>query len=232
MRVSRAAQGEKVQEYVASLEAPLRAVLRVCCEQAGVSRGALELCNDVLVAIADSWNDMQGVPARGGVEEGDAELNLARCGAAIGEPEADDDEEEGEDDGGLSKLSRSEALTAAWAALLRCAAGAGGGAVCTDDALLRFVKDAVDFRAVATAAALRDNGAALALPTSEPMRGWATAAATLARLDAAFADAPRLAALPTRVKQHKAYRAIDRRFDGPKNRRTRDFSNFDDDCDY
>ena len=36
-------------------------------------------------------------------------------------------------------------------------------------------------------------------------------------------------ALPSTKKQHKQRRAIDRRFDGPKNQRTRDFSHdFDD----
>ena len=38
-----------------------------------------------------------------------------------------------------------------------------------------------------------------------------------------------LAALPSRLGRHKRYRAIDRRFDGPKHLRTRDYDS-DDDC--
>jgi hypothetical protein len=222
-------QGEHLGTYVLSWEAPLQAVLTICTTP-GASCAALARCNDVLVALADSWEDIKGVPMRGSVEDsvGDgAPLDLSGHGA-------------GKLDS-LQGMQRSSAMEVAWMTLLRCAAATPAERVSDADAL-RWVKDASDF-GHASVALVTDQDERLeecvidaedeAGEGEEPqeseelraMREWCSDASR-ARLLALLGSTAQLEALPTRKVAHKGYRCIDRRFDGPKNRRTRDFDSF------
>lgn len=94
-----------------------------------------------------------------------------------------------------------------------------------DEALLRMVKDAVDHgvsaphKASAEEAELAADG--MRLPASMA-KGRERLTALVVGREAEWS------ALPSTKKHHKQRRAIDRRFDGPKNRRTRDFDDYDD----
>ena len=92
-----------------------------------------------------------------------------------------------------------------------------------DEALLRMVKDAVDHGVPSPHTASEEEAE---LGAEE---GGAHVAAGRARLAALFAGRKaEWSCLASTKKKHNMRRAIDRRFDGPKNRRTRDFDDYDD----
>ena len=167
----------------------------------------------MLVEIAESWRAFSGINFRCCMEESTQESKIDLSSAM---PCADDEEEEEDNDDELNfrSLSRKQAVAVTWAALVQTAAAhlpATG-----EETLQRIVKDALDYgvtQAELTAPSPwceEDGPARLAALLSEPARGA-------------------LRALPSRIQPVKQWRAIDRRFDGPKHRRTRDFGR-DDGC--
>jgi hypothetical protein len=205
-------QGEELCSYVSGLEPHLHAVLTLCTTSPPPPGAAFARANDVLVEIAESWRDMAGVPFRCCMEEAISEAKLDMSGFDDdGAEPAEDEEDEDEDEKG--ELSRADAVAVAWRTLLRAASSSAG---CDDATLLRCVKDASDYDITSLAPAH---------PPAGFFTPWSTAAG-YARLQAALGADGRAArdALPSRLRVHKAYRAIDRRFDGPKHQCTRDFS--------
>ena len=218
-------QGEELCSYVVSLEPHLQAVLRVCTGSPPAPEAALARCNDVLVTIADSWRDMGGINFRCCKDEAvaEAKVDLSGCGVtryALGEHDAEDEDEDEEVQ--LREMGRKDALTLAWHTLI-CAAASGDAG--SDDLLLRILQDATSFDCI-TLEAL----AAAPAPTQEEKRWFSEAGAERLRalLAAGSTVRERMAALPSRLGKVKAYRAIDRRFSGPKHLRTR---HYDDDSD-
>jgi hypothetical protein len=199
---------------VSDLEPHLSAVLAVCTFSPPPPSAAFMRANDVLVEIAESWRDMAGVPFRCCMEEAISEAKIDLSGFDDGaEPEEEEEEEEEDEKGEGAELSRAEAVAFTWRTLLRAAASS---AACDDATLLRCFKDASDC------------GVEALVPAHPPagfFTPWSTAAG-YARLQQAMSaeGCAARAALPTRLREHKGYRAIDRRFDGPKHLRTRDFS--------
>jgi hypothetical protein len=190
----------ELYEYVEKLTPYLKAVLQ-CCQSKDAGAEAFARCNQVLVEIAESWRAFSGIPFRGGIED-------AIAGAAVDLSLPDDEDEDN------SMLSRSEAISEAWVALMQTAAArlpAAGAKT-----LQRIVKDALDYTLFEESDLL----------TAESR--WQTEAGA-ARLSALLSEPSRteLLALPSRLRPIKHYQAIDRRFDGPKHLRTRDFSEFE-----
>ena len=111
-----------------------------------------------------------------------------------------------------SSLSRKNAIAVAWAAVVQTAAARLPQSA--EETLQRIVKDALDYGV--SESGLKEHSS------------WCASKDGSARLAA-------LRALPSRLRHIKQWRAIDRRFDGPKHLRTRDFSDssdyFEDDFD-
>ena len=161
-------QGVELCEYVDRLGAPLRAVL-LACTTSGVPAAVYERCNDVLVAIADSWRDMGGINFRCDKDEAvvDCELNLsgiARTLVFYADEEDEEDDDDGRDD---SKLSRHDAVAMAWCTLLRATSSSGAP---VEEVLLRIVADADEFGYVPMAEL------AQVAPPLESEAGWFTQA--------------------------------------------------------
>jgi hypothetical protein len=205
-------QAETVGEWFDALQAPLQAVLDI-----GVAQGAALLqCNEMLKVVADSWLDLNACPCRCDIREG---LGDSGDQFTLTLPWADGKTLTMTGGGPAGDVESMWGYV--WAALLRTHAAAAKG---TDEALLlQCIKDA------------SDNGAALAGPLGadendeEDCEGAPTADA-LARIVAEKAWVP----LPTTKKVHRMRCAIDRRFDGSPDRRTRDYhlndSSDDDSC--
>lgn len=149
------------------------------------------------------------------MEESTQEAKIDLSSAAPSAAEEDEEKEEEEDELSLSSLSRKQAVGIAWAALVQTAAARLPAA--DAETLQRIVKDALDYGV--TEAELKaaspwraeDGPARLAALLAEPARGA-------------------MCALASRLQPIKQWRAIDRRFDGPKHRRTRDFGGDDGGC--
>ena len=211
--------GEVIREYVGSLEPHLSAVLE-CCASASVTPAALARCNLVMVEIADSWRAMSGVPFRcdPGDEISETRIDLSAMRALLSV--SDDGSDDEDDEEGLEEytlLTREEGIALAWTALARAAASSPA---LDDLQLQRTLKDATDYGV---------SSSTIADAPEEKEEGlWFTAEGAK-RLGAALNPAGKaaLAALPSRLGAIKQYRAIDRRFDGPKHRRTRDFDDYD-----
>jgi len=190
--------------------AHLQAVLE-CCELPECGVAALARCNLVMVEIAESWRQMDGVPFRCSMEDSIRGVSIrlvvlkAEDAKEDDDDEAEDDDEDGEPNAKM--YSRKAAIGTVWAELVQ-AAGARL-AEADDEALKRIVKDALDYGV-----------------TDKELNGgsgvWRTEAGA-ARVSALLTNKAALSALPSRLAQVKHYRAIDRRFDGPKHRRTRDY---------
>ena len=203
-------------EYVESLTPNLSAVLE-CLVAPARTPPSLSRCNDVLLEIAHSWRAMAGIPFRGGHEDPitDAAIDLSEpMGILMGVPEDADPDTDGMDE--FATLDRESAVSLAWTSL---AAAAASCADVDDALLLRILKDALDHGV--TPREFEEE------PFEEEEGAWHTVAGAK-RLVAALGPGGKkaLAATPTRRRAIKHYQCIDRRFDGPKHLRTRDFSDF------
>lgn len=159
---------------------------------------------DTLVAIADAWEHVNQVPFRCGTELGDSDgIDLSTTVL------------------GASDVSRERALASTWAVHLRCAAVASVGGAASEEEFTRAVYDANEFGYL-TKAHLDETDELLA-DGDHGDDEWAAPAARAA-VEAVASDSSRLEALPSRRVAHRPYRAIDRRFCGEKNKRTRWFS--------
>lgn len=198
---------EETDEELAEYAILCREVAAAALHAALVYGAGFDQGHQVLVAVADSWDDIHCIPFRGCPDE-----SLGSTGPA----EAELFYLSGKSGGGTAEVELGDPLDVvqfAWPLLL---AKAAGDATVPDATLARLVKDAVDHgcdaphEASATEAAL-DDGVVVGHDAGR------------ARLAALFGRPAEWSSLATTKKAHKMRRGIDRRFDGPKNRRTRDF---------
>jgi hypothetical protein len=204
-------QCEHLDRYVKAFEPPLRAVLKLSTSsKVAPTQAALDRCNDVLVALADSWLHIQAVQMRGGVQDSvgdEATLDLRGCRVpttlpdSYGEYDADE----------MACVNHVEAMEMAWAVLLLRAASTKAVG---DDALRRYARDAADFELDVIVQRQANNA---------PARGGGAAS----RLKRVLADGAALAALGTRRVEHRPFAFLDRRYDGTPERMTRDWSDLD-----
>ena len=182
-----------------------------CCELEDCGAAALARCNLVMVEIGESWRQMDGVPFRCSMEDSIRGV-LIRLVVVSDAAEDDDDDDDEDGEPGAKMYSRKEAVNAVWAELAQAAAARLSAE--DDETLKRIVKDALDY----------------GVPEKE-LKGasgvWRTEGGA-ARLAALLANKAALSALPSRLVQVKEHRLIDRRFNGPKHRRTRDYDSGDD----
>ena len=195
-------QGDTLCDWFNHIADPLQSVLTVGVEK----KTALFECNEILKAVSDSWYDLCACPMRGTVEDNADNYECASCKLTI--PGHDEDKFTMDD--GVSRV-----WSYVWTALLRVHAAR---ADVDTSVLLQCIKDAtvngVNFSVGGAGDHDLDDFAALksidckALDTVIAERKWA--------------------ALPNTRKHHRMRRAIDRRFNGPPERRTRSYHLFDD----
>ena len=247
-------QGEECLEWVASCGVLVESALRVgvafgCGHELGhavlmcatalpvastprATAGGLRLASAVAAAtplrnsaapypvprhVADTWSQIEKIPFRcdpgecisDGAWQDGSKIFLDLIG------DADDDQARAAE---YPCHSADALCSLAWPLLLGAAAASPAVG---DEALLRMVKDAVDHGVCAPHKASEEEvelaSDGMRLPTS-----MATGRERLAAL--VVGRKAEWSALPSTKKEHKQRRAIDRRFDGPKNQRTRDFS--------
>jgi len=184
-------QGEELVEYVNLAKDFFQAVCNVGIEKdVGHDR-----CHQVMKVIADTWDNMNTIPMRGGIKEGfECELELSVSGKKESFP------------------SIQSAISYVWRRLL-CSAVAKG----VDEAtMFQYIKDSVD------------NGTDIDGEDEDPDPDSEVLKRGYEKLKALYNQKEKWTTLPTTKKFHKERRCIDRRFDGPKERRTRDFSHIND----
>ncbi|KAJ1448171.1 hypothetical protein M885DRAFT_540121 [Pelagophyceae sp. CCMP2097] len=171
--------------------------------------GAFDQCHLVLLAISDTWADINCIPFRCGPDVIDEASNDSI--------EVDFQSTGGGDTATVDLGNPQAVVNFAWPLLL---AKVAGDAAVSDGILFRLIKDAFDNR------------------TKEPQKPSETEGelpagvvfgieAGRARIAALFDRRAEWDSLTTTVKKHKMRRGIDRRFDGPKHMRTRNFSDSD-----
>ena len=181
------------------------------CLRVGVSHGvAFDQCHEVLKLVADTWDNINAIPFRGDVGEDvsnvdrSIELHLGGEGTAT-----------------YSLTSPEGLYSLAWPCLL---ARAAAEAAMPDAALMRMLKDAVDHGVNAPHKASEEE-----VELGTGVIGVQLAAGRV-RLAGIFDERkPEWSRLASTKKKHKMRRAIDRRFDGPKHLRTRDYGSDSDD---
>jgi hypothetical protein len=181
------------------------------CLRVGVGTGVgFDQCHEVLKLVADTWDNINAISFRGDVGEDVSNVDSSiECDLG------------GEGTATYSLTSPEGLLSLAWPCLL---ARAAADAAMPDAALMRMLKDAVDHGVGAPH-----------LPSEEEAElesgaVGARLAAGRERLATLFKERKaEWSGLASTKKKHKMRRAIDRRFDGPKHRRTRDFGDSDDD---
>lgn len=181
------------------------------CLRVGVGHGvAFDQCHEVLKLISDTWGNINAIPFRCDVGEDVSNVDTA-IEVDLG----------GEEAGSHHLTSPEGLLSLAWPCLL---ARAAADAAMPDAALLRMIKDAVDHGVDAPHKASEEEE-----ELGEGVVGVRVAAGR-PRLSTLF-DGRRAewSGLASTKKKHKMRRAIDRRFDGPKHLRTRDFGSDDED---
>lgn len=185
------------------------AVVEVCM-RVGVGHGvAFDSCHEVLKLVADTWENINTIPFRCDVGE-----DVSNCDENI---EAD----LGGEETATYQLTSPDSLVAlAWPLLL---ARAAADANVPDESLLRMLKDAVDYGFHAPHEPSEEEDE---LKTGTDIGSQVIAGR--ARLGALFTTRKaEWSGLASTKKKHKMRRAIDRRFDGPKHMRTRDYSSDD-----
>lgn len=176
--------------------------------QVGVQTGTgFDNCHEMLKIVTDTWSNIQAIPFRGCPEDSLGEQEGAKM--KLGDSKT------------LRVKSAKGLVAYAWPLLL---ARAAADQAVTDAALMQMIKDA------------HDNG------VTQPEKPHAKesipriASADLpevvqrgrARVEQLVARKEEWMALPSTKKVHRMRRAIDRRFDGPLHRRTRDPRMFED----
>jgi hypothetical protein len=169
--------------------------------QVGVQRGAgFDHCHEILKIVQDTWSNIQAIQFRGCPAE------------SLGEQEAVE-VELGEtcDSETLGVNSAEELVAYAWPLLL---ARAAADEAVTDAALMQMMKDAHDHGVQQPDKPHAEESVPCSIQNAiESGR---------ARVKQLAARKQEWIALPSHKKVHRERRAIDRRFDGPLHRRTRD----------
>eukprot|EP00931_Biecheleriopsis_adriatica_P077884 TRINITY_DN51369_c0_g1_i1.p1 TRINITY_DN51369_c0_g1~~TRINITY_DN51369_c0_g1_i1.p1 ORF type:complete len:295 (+),score=77.29 TRINITY_DN51369_c0_g1_i1:58-885(+) len=190
--------GEMLFEWLQSCAEHVSNVLRV-----GLTRGVgFEKCHEVLKIVVDTWSNINAIPFRGCPAE------------SLQEGEAVDFEIPGEEES-LEIHSAEELVKYTWPLLLARAAADGSMG---DEVLQRMIKDSSD-HGVQLEQAFEEE----AVP-ADLQQVMQTGRARVCKLVAGG----EWKSLPSSLKVHRMRRAIDRRFDGPLHRRTRDPAMFED----
>ena len=200
---------EEACEWFGKAGAAVEACLSVAAQ--GV---ALDQCHEALKLVADTWANIQAIPFRCDVSE-----DVSNVDTSI------DLDLGGEELASFGLHSPEGLLGLAWPVLL---ARAASDATVPDGALLRMIKDAVD-HGVGSPHLPSDEEKEQQSEHGEDIVGGdvTTGRARLATLfDSRKAE---WSGLASTKKHHKMRGAIDRRFDGPKHLRTRDFGDDSDD---
>mmetsp|Transcript_19957 Transcript_19957/g.33398 ORF Transcript_19957/g.33398 Transcript_19957/m.33398 type:complete len:315 (+) Transcript_19957:210-1154(+) len=226
-------QDEEVNNYLNEVEPMLQAVYNISVK----AQKAFERCHEIIKLIADTWDNMKTIPMRGTVEQSFEQIADA-SDMSVG--------------GVFSIRDGDEMIKKMWPRFLLAAASCSSSEhEVTDAALARFIKDADDFGVDILSAPEdededenenQDKGntkatSVVAITSSTTAKPAPSSTSTtaeskgLSRLTAIYGNRSAWSNLPTTRKVHKQKSAIDRRFFGSKNRRTRDFSS-DDDGDY
>lgn len=194
---------EMLGEWLQDCAKQVENILRI-----GVELGAgFDCCHEMLKIVADTWLNIQAIPFRGCPSESleNSEVEVEIDGAES-----------------LNVHSAKELVTYAWPLLL---ARAAADAAVTEAALMRMIKDAYDYGVeqpdkpdVRACIRLMQGDAGL---TQVVKRGRERVAQLVARKE-------EWVSLPSMKKVHRMRGAIDRRFDGPRSRRTRDPCMFED----
>jgi hypothetical protein len=166
--------------------------------------------------VADTWAQIEKIPFRCDPGEAISEgswQESSKISIDLG----------GEEAAEYTCFSADALCALAWPLLLGAAAASPAVG---DDTLLRMIKDATDHGAQSVHEASEEEAE---LVSDGSLSVPASVATGRVRLEALVVGRKaEWSALPSTKKQHKQRRAIDRRFDGPKNRRTRDFDDYDD----
>jgi len=192
-------QQMECDNYFGELSPPIQAVYDIAIKKSL----AFDQCHEILKLIADTWTNMLTIPSRGDIHEYYSEGSKIEIELDTGY-----EKEFGTIEGALGYM---------WKRLL-CAAAV---AQVPDEKMLRFIKDAFD------------NVNGFMDDNKEKSDEDATSGVDkilekgMPRLKALYEKAD-WKQLPTTKKVHRPRRGIDRRFDGPKHRRTRDFSDDED----
>ena len=198
---------EEACEWFKKCGRVVEAALRV-----GVGQGVgFDLCHEALKIVADTWSNINAIPFRGDVGE-----DVSNVDESI-------EVDLGGEEAGTYSLSCPEALVSlAWPCLL---ARAAADANVADASLLRMIKDAVD-HGVPSPQLASDEEKELTSEGADVGDELEAGRARLASLHGA--RKAEWQSLASTKKKHNMRRGIDRRFDGPKHMRTRDYSDDDD----
>jgi len=164
------------------------------------ARAGYDKCLRTMCVVADTWDDMQAIPFRGCPAEDIAQGDYDSVSV------------------GSASFSTSDPAALASLCLPIVLARAAGDARVTDAALQRMLKDCVDH---GSSNPHEPSGEEVGLGVEWP--DVERVARGRERLAALFADTDAWASLPSWKPKHKMRRGIDRRFDGPKHLRTRDY---------
>ena len=82
-------QDEELTKHIQWLQKPLTAVIEICTALPKF-KAAFDRCNDLLVLIEDTWNDILSIPFRCPpdgclIEDGGAPMSLVDCGLGSSE---------------------------------------------------------------------------------------------------------------------------------------------------
>eukprot|EP00741_Cyanophora_paradoxa_P023306 tig00000254_g22513.t1 len=193
-------QGQAAIAFFHNFKPILEAVLEVS-RASNAPAGAYERGNEALFILADAERDINAIPFRCPPSE------AWSCN------ELEIEWKEGDVRHSMKFSSPGDAVAWGWRVLLRSAAG--GGDRISDELLLRYLRDASDY---GSASGLLDDDEHSVEQGSQIPGGEAGRE----RLKALI-DGKRFEELKSRAKKYKMRRVIDRRYDGPKHLRTRDF---------
>eukprot|EP00929_Paragymnodinium_shiwhaense_P108847 TRINITY_DN75192_c0_g1_i1.p1 TRINITY_DN75192_c0_g1~~TRINITY_DN75192_c0_g1_i1.p1 ORF type:complete len:307 (+),score=64.00 TRINITY_DN75192_c0_g1_i1:86-1006(+) len=197
---------EMLHEWLEDCAARAEAVLEV-----GVVKGlAFEKCHEVLKIIVDTWTNIQAIPFRGCPKDSLSQGEKVRFKLL-----RDSEQEEKR----LKITCVSALVKYVWPLLL---ARSSGSTAMPDATLLQMIKDAKDHGV----AEVHQPSSHEKVPPSleKDVEGGRT------RLSALVGRTEDWEHLPSTRKVHRMRRCIDRRFDGPRDRRTRDPAMFEEDA--
>lgn len=201
--------GEMLQEWLRDCGKWVQEVIDI-----GIIYGSrFGCCHELLKHVADTWANIQAIPFRGCPQE---DLDAGE-GVTFSADGGADHDEEGDCDGDNDAVfhSAEQMLTLVWPLLLARAAKDDS---VPEGVLLQMINDAHD-HGVDKPHLAPENENHLHLSeevTAHVSRGRKRLAELAARKH-------EWELLPTTKKVHRMRRCIDRRFDGPKHLRTRDF---------
>lgn len=200
---------EELEEYFQDCGKRVQNVLRVgvkCGQEFGE-------CHETLKQVADTWSNIQAIPFRG--DPGDDLSNGE--GVTLFENGTGDDDDQDSCNGEGAVHCPVELLEIVWPALI---ARAAGDEKVPDKVLMQMIKDAVDHglaEPCVAGGAISNIKMMLKLALQKHlMRGEQRVVALISRQE-------EWKAMASTKKVHKMRRCIDRRFDGPKHLRTRDY---------